>query len=311
MQSATSAARRDVQQTVLQRRPARASGGALWLLSGSQVHRLAAGGWEQVGNAFNWPWPLQVVHDGNAFRTAAHAQLWRLEGDTWVADGPAGRQVFDAVVHDGRLHVLVAGSSSGVSSEVLVDAGSWTSIWQSSSPAASLSATAHGLVINSAPLTVLDASGAQVFDDCRFGGSAVAYRDDIISIGRSERYHADICALGRATPTTTELALDFVGDSAAPRVVARITVHGGSAPARGVVGVDGAPAGSCTIETLAPISATAVRGSCEIAYTRDLDVEFTARYFGAALSGGDGWLESTVTHAPVRVSGILFANSFE
>jgi len=259
-----------------------------------------------------------VIYTVGAIPGSTDWQLMKLIDGIWVEVATPGLDVSDAATFAGSLFI-VSPVGDGMQRLMRFDGSNWLEVHRYAAGgfnASQMDSTEMGLVLMSEETWIFDESGTTLFPQCHARNSslnrvAIEYQGDLMVIGIPNQYLNLICVLGQMAQSEVELAIHPERPQPGEVLTAVVEVRSASSAPQGVVGIDGLPAGSCTITELTPISATTSSGSCEITYTREMDVEFVATYFGYAISGGDGWHESISPPMVVPVSADIFSDSFE
>jgi len=287
--------------------------GGIFLRSGQQWQRLG----QEVNPVGEVVWLEDQLYALVSFPGFAWSPvLARLVEGAWVASGPIQFYPVSAVAHDGKLLVIGKPSSTPSPRWTLMQLGEsgWDSVREFNNLNALhtwMSSTEVGLVVAADPVLLIDGDKTVELRGCKSAFKAHSFMGDLFIVGFDERYGNSPCVFGQTLDTEVEIWIEPLRPQPGQALTASVLVRSEVSAPQGMVGVDGTPAGSCTVFDLTPINATESIGSCELGFNRDVDVELVANYFGSARSGGDGWHNSWSAPVQVSVSAGIFTDSFE
>lgn len=293
------------------------AGGIFWAVGNDSVFRFENDEWHATSLG---EWSVgatrRILELDGVPHLVADDVLLRWTGAAWEAaiTAPSDGMLLDAIVDRGTLIALTRSSTNPSSNLWVWEANEWHHRHSVPGIEYWLASTAMGAVVFGRQSWLVQDQGLRSLSEC--GNPFAVYAWGAASLGNEFfllghfGYHPTVCVLGPAHDSSLVLRARSVEGN--PRsIVVRATVSSASAPLRGVIGVDGVPAGSCTIEVIQPLDESRAMGECRIDLDRDMEVLLQGTYFGGGISQGDAWLESRSPTLRVDIGSFLFFDSFE
>jgi hypothetical protein len=301
--------------------PIYGSGGRMFALGRFDVYERIAGAW-QVAFAFDGGYIQDLqLHAGDIyvrgrvpqFAGDSRTGLWVRRAGAWefLAGHPGSISSFTLL--NGQVYAA-ATLTGGQSAILRHQAGTWQTLYTSSSPTASVG-VADGQLISQTDrgITIDTPQGTRRLQSCEYAvvGKTVTSHGLLLIPGLGSQASQMSCVFAQADQTT--LSVTHMPSRPVPGEPLRfdVEVSAAAAPSGGVIEIMGLPAGGCVVRNLAPVSATVARGSCELSYTRAMDVVFTPVYRGFVDAQLRAWTPATAPSIPLQVTAALFSDSFE
>lgn len=301
--------------------PIYGSGGRMFAVGSRDVYERTAGVW-QVAFAFDGGYidDMQLHGDGvfvqgrvPQFTGDTRTGLWVRRMGAWEFLGGHPGSILEFTVLQGQ--VYAATSLGGGQSAILrYQAGTWQTLYTSNSIRSSvgvadgqlLTRTDRGMVIETA-------QGERRIGDCDFlhASRTVTSQGLILIPGSGSEASQMSCVFANADDVA--IAIAYSPERPLPGEPLRFEVElsAATAPSGGVVEIMGQPAGGCVVRDLAPVSATVSRGSCEVTYTRGMDLRFTPVYRGFVDAQLLAWPPTQAPDISLQVTANLLSDGFE